>query len=169
MRLTLEILNLAAVIAGQQAPPSYDDPVRSRQPAALIGYDTLDADGVLIHRTTFTPQTWDGGQWRAERENFDALAPRRLEATSTVECPGLRYVLERIAALDPGRFNVIGLSERPTELPPRTLDGYSYTLFGPGLDADNSDTRLSVRSGSGEIGALGGFADFQLKACWRPD
>ncbi|HEY0927835.1 hypothetical protein [Brevundimonas sp.] len=167
MRLTLEMLKLLAAVTGQQGSESYDAPDRSGQPAAVVGYETFDADGTLIHRTTFTPETWAGRRWRAERESFDSGGVRALEATSTAECPGLGYVLERIATLNPGRFNVVGFSARPEELSPRTLDGYTYNFFGPGLDADNSDTRLAVRSGSGEVGALGRLADFQLKDCWR--
>jgi hypothetical protein len=168
MRLTLEMLTLLAVLTGQQGSDSYEAATHSRQPAAAVGYETFDADGALIHRTTFTPETWAGRRWRAERESLDAQGTRALEATSTGECPGLGYVLERIATLNPGRFNVVGFSARPEELPPRTLDGYTYNFFGPGLDADNSDTWLSVRSGSGEVGMLGRLADFQLKDCWRP-
>ena len=142
----------------------------------IVGYDAFGPEGPLFYRTTFTPRPGSDFQrpagetvWFARRERFEPSGDRGVEITSSLECPGLLHVLERLSALDAGRFNVSGISRRPLEFGPQSRDGYTYRFFGPGYGADDSFTRLSVEGSSGEVGALGQVADFQLQACWRPE
>lgn len=142
----------------------------------IIGYDAFGPEGPLAYRTTFTPRPGsDFGRppadtvWVARREKFGPEGRRDVKITSSLECPGLVHVLERVSAFDTGRFSVSGISRLPLQFGPQSRDGYTYRFFGPGYGADDSFTRLSVEGSSGEVGALGQAADFQLQACWRPE
>lgn len=144
--------------------------------ATVAGFDAFGPEGPLVYRTTFTPRPGPdfGGAagetvWVGRRETFGPEGQRGVITTSSLKCPGLLYVLERISALDTGRFNLFGISRRPQGLGPQSRDGYTYRFFGPGYGADDSHTRLSVEGSSGDVGALGQLADFQLQACWRPE
>ncbi|MFC0633649.1 hypothetical protein [Brevundimonas balnearis] len=141
----------------------------------VVGYEAFDPEGVLVRRTTFTPtpgsdfgRAADERVWIARRQAVGADGRGTVEVTTSLECSTLVHALEQIANLDPGGFEVIGISPPPASLPPRTFDGYTYRVFGPGRGRDQANTRLSVESNSGEVGALGALADLQLRDCWRP-
>lgn len=142
----------------------------------VVGYDAFGPDGPLAYRTTFTPKPGsDFGRpaeetvWVARRETFGSAGRQDVTVTSSIECPGLVHILERLSALNPGRFNLSGISKRPTGLGPQTRDSHTYRFFGPGYGADDSHTRLSIAGAAGELRDLGIAADFQLQACWRPE
>lgn len=80
-----------------------------------VGYDVFGPEGPLASRTTFTPRPGsDFGRaaedtvWIGRRETFGQAGGQDVTATSSIECPGLVHVLERISALNPGRLNVSG-------------------------------------------------------------
>lgn len=170
-------------ILASQASPSTAPPTPPTQAAfmtegsaTVVGYDTFGPEGPLIYRTTFTPRPGpDFGRaaadtvWLGRRETFRPAGQRDVTITSSLECPGLIHVLERVSALDPGRFNVSGISRRPQGLGPQSRDGYTYRFFGPGYGADDSHTRLAVEGAAGAVRDLGAAADFQLRACWRSE
>lgn len=144
--------------------------------ATVVGYDTFGPEGSLAHRTTFTPRpAADFGRaagetvWVGRHETFGPEGGRSVTITSSLDCPGLIYVLEQMSALEPGRFNLFGISRRPQGLGPQSRDAHTFRFFGPGYGADDSHTRLSVEGASGDIGALGRVADLQLQACWVPE
>jgi hypothetical protein len=141
-----------------------------------VGYDVFGPEGPLASRTTFTPRPGsDFGRaaedtvWIGRRETFGQAGGQDVTATSSIECPGLVHVLERISALNPGRLNVSGISRRATGLGPQSRDGSTYRFFGPGYGTDDSRVHLSVEGSAGDIKDLGMAADFQLQACWRPE
>lgn len=180
--LNREVRHEPLTIVPQSAPP-VETPAHPTEAAfmvegsrTVVGYDAFGPEGPLFYRTTFTPRPGSDFQrpagetvWLARRERFEPQGNRSVEITSSLECPGLLYVLERVSALDAGRFDVSGISRRPLEFGPQSRDGYTYRFFGPGYDPVNAHTRLTVEGSSGDIGALGQVADFQLRACWRPE
>lgn len=167
-----------ALIDLPQTPPPPAPPIEAgfmtEGSITRVGYDAFGPEGPLAYRTTFTPRpgsdfgrTADDTVWLARREQFKPEGTREVMVTSSLECPGLVYVLEQVSAFDTGRFNISGISRQPLRLGPQSRDGYTYRFFGPGYGADDSFIRLSIEGSSGDIGALGRVADFQLKDCWR--
>lgn len=180
------MLNLADVVLFlvvnviSQAAPSVGDPAPPTVTAALTdasrksGYDAFDPEGRLVFRVSFTPaQGSDHGRlpaervWEARRVRFLPEADRAIEEATSLSCPGIAYVLERMAALDLGRFNIVGATEPPKTLGPQFRDGHTYRFHGPGLDPVDARSRPSVEGSGGHVGDLGRVADFQLKDCWR--
>lgn len=183
MRSFIEGLQVFAAVTAPQASTPVAPPTPPTQAAfmtegsgTIVGYDAFGPEGPLVYRTTFTPRPGSDFQrppsdtvWVARRERFEPEGLRGAEVTSSIECPALLYVLERVSELDPGRFRVFGISRSPLHLGPQSRDGYTYRFFGPGYGGDDSFVRLSVEGSSGEIGALGQLADFQLGNCWRSE
>ena len=179
MQMPFEISGTLIAMLILQAPPAASPP--AQEPAGTaetqltLSYEA-SADGNLVHRTSFTPRPGSsppgasgGAVWDARRVTFQAGGVQRVESASTIGCPNIRYVLERISSLDPGGFDVFGLSLRPLGLRANSRDGYTYRFEGPGLDGGGAPTRLSVQGSSGHIGELGRTADDQLRDCWRPE
>lgn len=144
--------------------------------ATVVGYDVFGPEGLLVYRTTFTPRPGaDFGSsatdtvWLGRRETFGPTGQRDVTTTSSLECPGIIIVLERVAALDTGRFNVSGISRRPLGLGPQSRDGHTYRFFGPGYGPDDAHTRLSVEATTGAARDLGNVAETELSACWRSE
>lgn len=179
------MLNLAKgimLLAQATLLPSVGNPAPPTQASFMtegpttVGYDVFDAEGQLTYRVTFTPvpgsefgRPPEERVWVARKVRFLPYAHRAVERTTSLECSGLPHVLERMAALEVGRFNIAGLTELPLAISPQTRDGYTYRFHGPGYDPVNAHTQLTVEGSAGHIGDLGQAADFQLKNCWHLD
>ena len=172
-------LALALVVAGFPHDRQPGDPVLPNMMASVtedarsLGYDTFDAEGRLISRVTFTAvpgsnhgRLSDEHVWEARRVTFSPEDNGVVEEATSLNCPGLAPVLERMARLDPGRFNVLGVTPPPATLGPQVRDGYTYRFHGWALDPQDVRTRLSVEGAAGAVRELGRFADFQLEGCW---
>lgn len=159
---------------GDPAPPTVAAYVT--EDARSLGYDTFDADGNLVFRVTFTAVSGESHDrpaservWEARRVRFLPELARAVDRTTSLECPGFLHILERLAEMEVGRFDIPGITEAPVTIGPTVKDGYAYRFHGWGRGVANDRTRLSIEGSGGLVGDLGREADFQLKYCWRAD
>lgn len=84
-------------------------------------------------------------------------------------CPAIGEAMERLAALPTPDRTIPGIPvPRPSEFPPRVMDGNTYFISTYGEMPDRQLARMTVSSNAGPIAEWGRFVERELDPCWAP-